>query len=302
MSADFEVQTVQDGNKGKITVEALNKENAFLNFLSIRGKVIGPDLKPRDVRLVQTGPGTYTGDFDAKMPGNYVVVLDYLGNKGERGTLPSGMAVNTSPELRDLHSNESVLQQIADRTGGRVFKPFGSIAPDLFTREGLKITASPLPIWDLLIPILLGLIIVDVATRRIAWDWLSTKKMAYSAAEHVRGFTVVRKVETRQTLDALRRVRDDVAESKFKVGDEPGAGATPPAQRPDRSAKFEAAKGVEGDISQVVGGATEKPLPSAPKQATPKGSQPDAPGLHTGSLLEAKRRARQQIQEKEKGE
>src|SRR5205085_2842817 len=60
MSTDYEVQTVQDGNKGHITVEALNKESSFLNFLSIGGTVIGPDLKPHDVRLTQTGPGTYT--------------------------------------------------------------------------------------------------------------------------------------------------------------------------------------------------------------------------------------------------
>jgi hypothetical protein len=251
---------------------------------------------------VQTGPGTYTADFDAKAPGNYVVVLSYPGANGAKGVLPSGMSVNTSPELRDLHSNESVLQQIAERTGGKVFKPFEPITPELFSRDGLKITASPLPIWDLLIPVLLGLILVDVATRRIAWDWLSMKKMAAAAAAQVRGFTVIPKVESRQTLDALRRVREDVAETT-KPGEESRA-APPgqPAPRPDRAAKFEAGKGVEGDISQVVGGATEKPIPSAPKKPQPMGDQPEAPGSHTGSLLEAKRRARQQIEEKERGE
>ena len=70
-------------------------------------------------------------------------------------------------------------------------------------------TASPLPIWDILIPILLGLIIVDVATRRIAWDWLATKRMAASAAERARVHDD-RKVESKQTLDALRRVREEV--------------------------------------------------------------------------------------------
>ena len=33
----------------------------------------------------------------------------------------------------------------------------------------------------------------------------------------VREFTLTKKVESRQTLDALKRVREDVAESKFKT-------------------------------------------------------------------------------------
>ena len=47
------MQTTQDGTVGHIRVEALNKDNAFLNFLSIEGTVIGPDVKRRTVRLTQ---------------------------------------------------------------------------------------------------------------------------------------------------------------------------------------------------------------------------------------------------------
>ncbi|HYO07566.1 MAG TPA: VWA domain-containing protein [Tepidisphaeraceae bacterium] len=301
MSTDFEVSTTQDGQTGRISVEALNKENGFLNFLNMRTTVIGPDLKPREVRLTQTGPGTYSGTFDAKQAGNYVTITNYTGPKGDRGQIPSGMAVNSSPELRDLRSNESFLREIAQRTGGRVFAAFNVDPKELFTREGLKITASPLPIWDILLPILLGLIIVDVATRRIAWDWASTKKMMAAAAARMQVYTQPRKPEAAAaTLDALRRVRDDVAEQRFKpaAADE----ATAAASRPDRSAKFEA-RGVEGDISRLVGGASDKPVPPPPKDARPKGAPTDAgAGGHTSSLLEAKRRARQQIEEKERGE
>jgi uncharacterized membrane protein len=299
MSTDFDVTTVQAGNTGHITVEALNKDNRFLNFLNVSGTVVGPDGKPRTVRLVQTGPGTYAGDFDAKDPGTYAVVLNYAGPKGENGYIPSGMAVNSSPELRDLRSNEAVLKQIAERTKGRVLTPFEAKI-DLFNREGLKITSSPLPIWDLLVPILLALILVDVATRRIAWDWASTKKMAGAAAERVRAFTVVRKVESRQTLDALKRVREDVAEQKFRPAEQAGAAPVGAGAAPDPKAKFHA-KGVEGDISKLVGGASDKPMPAAPKKIEPKGAPADGGG-HTGSLLEAKRRAQQQIKQKEQGE
>src|SRR5204863_1299030 len=127
-------------------------------------------------------------------------------------------------------------------------------------------------VWDLLVPLLLVLILMDVATRRIAWDW---KAMQSFAADQVRGFTVTtRKVESAATLDSLKRVRDEVVEQKFKQPEGAGSGATPPpiagAARPDPKAKFEA-KGVEGDISQVVGGATDKPVPPPPKHVQPKG-------------------------------
>jgi hypothetical protein len=252
---------------------------------------------------VQTGPGNYGGEFDAKEPGNYVVVLNYRGTNGEEGVLLSGMAVNSSPELRDLKSNRAAIEDIANRTGGRVLKPWDVGGEELFTRDGLKITASPLPIWDILIPVLLGLILVDVATRRIAWDWLATKKAAVAVAHRVRSFTTTRKVETRSTLDALARVRtegaDRVRTDEDTLVKPPALPATP---RPDPSAKFEArGTGVDGDISKVVGGATDKPIPKAPKKVEPKGA-PVAGGGSMSSLMEAKRRARQQIEQKEKNE
>jgi hypothetical protein len=129
--------------------------------------------------------------------------------------------------------------------------------------------------------------------------------MAFAAGERVRAFTTTRKIESAATLGALKKVREQVADEKFKPAEQEGAEAAPlypsaAPSRPDPKAKFQA-KGVEGDIRQLVGGASEKPIPSAPKKVEPKGA-PAGPGSHTGSLLEAKRRAQQQIKDKEKGE
>lgn len=298
MSQDLDVRMVQNGDKGKVVVEALNRDAAFLNFLAIGGSVLGPD-GTRTVRLVQTGPGTYESEeFDASKPGTYVGVMQWKDQKGVQGVMPAGMAVNASPELRDLKSNESLLREIARRTNGRVINAFDIEGADLFNRDSLRKTASPLPIWDILIPILLTMILLDVAVRRIAWDWLATKRAAAAVGDYVRSYTTVRKVESKPTLDALKRVREEVAEQKFKVDEtKPLAGMDAPT--PDKKYKFEARQGVEGDISQVVGGASDKPLPKAPKKAEPKGGDPSKGG-HTGSLLEAKRRAQQQIRDKEK--
>jgi hypothetical protein len=90
-----------------------------------------------------------------------------------------------------------------------------------------------------------------------------------------------------------------VAESRFKTDeDEHAPPAVPAEDRPDPTAKFQARSKVEGDLTQVVGGATSKAVPPPPKKIEPKGA-PRAAGDHTSSLLEAKRRAQQKIKERE---
>jgi uncharacterized membrane protein len=277
-STDFDIHTTQDGGKGHIVVQAVNKDNGFLNFVNIAGTLVGPDGKAKDFRLEQTGPGTYEADFDANAAGDYVYMLNYTGEKGISGMLPpGGLAVNGSAELRNLDSDDSLLRQISDRTGGRWLAPFDADSANLFSRDGLMVTTSPQPIWDRLIPPLLILILIDVAVRRIVWDWQSTRRLAAAAARQVRLFTqTTRAVESTGTLDSLKRVRGEVAESRFKTTDASGAAATTPGQ--ERAAAAE-------------------PVPAS---ARARSSDANAPATaHTGSLLEAKRRAQQQIKKKE---
>lgn len=300
MPANFEPQTTIIGDKGKIVVEAMGKDGQYLNFESMEGTVLRPDMTTVPIKLNAVGPGTYEGTFDAKTAGNYVAAIQYSGKDGS-GVFPTGAAMNSEPEYRELNSNQRILKEIASRTNGHVLEAFNPDGADIFRREGLTVTSSPLPVWDVLLPFLIALILLDVATRRIAWDWASIRRTGGLVATRVREFTTLQRVESRSAVDALQRVRQETADTKFKPGDKPaGPPALPPA-RPDPKAKFTAPKGVEGDITQVVGGATDKPVPAAPKKIEPKGAAP-RPGEHTGSLLEAKRRAQQQIKKKEEGE
>jgi len=300
-SSDFETEVTTDGEKGHIVIRATKEGNAFNNFLNIAGTIAGGgDLTPHPIRPLQTGPGTYEADFDASAQGSYICYLNYTGQDGKSGSLLAGTTVNSSPEMRNLQSNDALLKDIADRTGGKFLKPFDVASADLFTHDGLTITESPQSIWDLLVPWLLALILVDVAVRRIAWDWPATKKMAVAVADYVKTFTMTyRKVESPEMLSSLKRVREEVAEQKFKSESDLLRIPTPAdiCARPDPRAKFEAGDGVEGELASVVGGAVDKPIPSAPKRIEPKGAV--GIGEHTGGLLEAKRRAQQKIKQKQ---
>ena len=100
-----------------------------------------------------------------------------------------------------------------------------------------------------------------------------------------------------RTLDSLKKVRTEVTEQRAAeaaAGKPVGA----PAVVPDPKRKFEAAEAVEGDITKVVGGATNQPV-SGTRKPQQSGAGGAAGGDTTNSLFAAKRRAQQQIKQKE---
>src|SRR5204863_5270170 len=93
------------------------------------------------------------------------------GPAGQGGPLLAGTIVPSAPELRDLHSNELFLEQAAAATGGRVLRDGFESPGALFDREGLRPSVSFRPLRDFLLAMLMAILLMDVAVRRIAWDW-----------------------------------------------------------------------------------------------------------------------------------
>jgi hypothetical protein len=135
---------------------------------------------------------------------------------GDSGSLLTGTLVPTAPELRDLHSNELFLEQAAEATGGRVLRGGFDNGASLFSREGLKPSISYHPLREFLLQALMAIILMDVAVRRIAWDWPAIKKWSAFAGQQVQSFLTTRTVEPAAMLAALHKVRSDVAEQRFK--------------------------------------------------------------------------------------
>ncbi len=63
---------VRDGEV-QVVVNALNKDDTFLNFLDINASALDPDLKPIPLRMRQTAPGRYVGTFPGDVAGSYFV-------------------------------------------------------------------------------------------------------------------------------------------------------------------------------------------------------------------------------------
>ena len=320
-SGDYDVSTNVENGTGTITVEAFGEDAKFKNNLTLPFTILGPDSaatgEVQTIRLVQTKPGTYVGTFAAREEGTYVAAGQAIDPEGTAVALRGGTSVNGGEEMMALRDDEAAVRKIALETGGRIIPAFAAATGnnDLFAvdyvdaaggQQVLPRSFSPLPIWDWLIPLLLALILVDVAIRRIAWDWEATKALAGRAGERVRRVTATTREDVEgktagaATLGALRQTREQTAAG----GRQPAAAVV--EARPDPSRKFDAGSAaVEGDLSSVIGGASDKPVPQGPagKKITPKGQQGDRPsqGGGMGDLMAAKRRARENI-DKQKNE
>lgn len=106
----FTVATEVEDGQVRLFVTALDKNDEFLNFLDLRGAVVGPDMKPHQLKLEQTAPGRYVGSFEAQEAGAYTAML--TPGAGQQPIL-TGVNVPYSPEFRDREADEALLASMA---------------------------------------------------------------------------------------------------------------------------------------------------------------------------------------------
>lgn len=174
--ANFDTYTRIDGDKARVVIDALDKDAGYLNNLTLRSRLVGPDNRPVDVRFTQTGPGKYEAEFDAARAGQYLANVQLFEGDRPLGTVRTGVSIPFSPEYRDLVTNESMLRQIAELTGGRWLDMPGSEA-DIFKADR-PATEARRPAWEWVLAwLLLPAFLLDVAVRRLA-NWLALSIVA----------------------------------------------------------------------------------------------------------------------------
>ncbi|WP_010584061.1 VWA domain-containing protein [Schlesneria paludicola] len=163
------MSTHTSGGDAVIVVEDFHPEEGFLD---INAKLAGPNQKTENIQLKQVAPRRYQATVPLWGHGRYHVVAQGLG--GERKDLAfGGFIVPYSPEYLRFRSNRQTLQEVADRTGGRVLS--GDPAKDEIYQRGRAPKRSSKPIFDWLLVALAILVPLDVALRRIQLDWSSIK-------------------------------------------------------------------------------------------------------------------------------
>ena len=110
-TGNFSVATNTRDNSTQVIVTALDQNEEFLNDQLMTGTVVAPDMSSVPIRIEQTAPGRYTGEFPSEMAGSYLVVI----NPGAgQAPIRTGVNVGYSAEYRDHQTNMALLRSLAE--------------------------------------------------------------------------------------------------------------------------------------------------------------------------------------------
>jgi uncharacterized membrane protein len=276
-NADFTTDVTVEKGEGVLSVEALDPQGNYRNFLNLQAVVVSPKGERQTVRLEQKGPGHYETRFPTKEVGAYLINLMQIENGQPSGSMVLGASVNYSPEFSASEPNAHLLKRLADAGGGRILNP-DLPADNPFRHDRVK-TFQPRDLWEWLLQLAILLFPLDVGIRRIYIDraeWLKATRIFRQWIFFWKG--VPRPAEADESLSALLARRDQVRSQQTRP-------VVPP-----RTELFEPERPVATLPSQEQPGQPMMQLPpgaEAPKTPTTQ------PGSTASRLLEAKRRAQQ---------
>jgi len=276
-NADFTTEVNIDKGEGVISVEALDKDGNYQNFLNLQTVVVSPKGERQTVRLEQTGPGHYETRFPTKEIGAYSLNLMDVRDGKVAGQQFLGASVNYSPEFNDTVPNLHLLQQIAETSGGKMLPLEPATPEDNPFLHDRKKTFQPRDLWEFLLKLAICLFPLDVGVRRIQIDrdeWLKATASLRRALFFWRGKP--RPVEADESLGALLARRDEVRSTTTMAGTSPAPDLFQPARPVDVGAAATPLRPGESPIAS-------EPAPEPDKKEQPAGT--------TSRLLEAKRRA-----------
>jgi uncharacterized membrane protein len=277
-NADFTTEVVIEGGQGVITVEALDEQGNYRNFLDLQTTVVGPKGEPQTVRLEQTGPGHYEAKFPTRDVGGYLLNLMEMDRGRPVGSQVVGASVNFSPEFAASEPNLNLLRRLAETGGGKLLDP-KQFADNPFLHDRKK-TFQPQDLWEWLLKMAVVLFVVDVGVRRIQIDrdeWLRATATLRRWVFFWMG--TPRPAAAEESLSALLAKRGQVRAERTGAGTE----ARPELFKPQQpAAPLVLPTGVPRDVPV-------SPQPAAETEAKP--ATPEAPANTTSRLLEAKRRA-----------
>lgn len=151
----MEVNT--DGTKGTVTLT----DKANKGEVETKANIITPDMKSKEITLYPSAPGVYSGSFDAKTPGIYMVKGTQQKNGETIDSAASGLAIQYSPEYK-ISPDSSSLDNLIKDSGGKYIKT----AAEVF-KGSPKDVSGKTDMTPYLLILALVLFMCDVALRRL---------------------------------------------------------------------------------------------------------------------------------------
>ncbi len=293
-TGNFTVATdVKDG-RARIIVDALDKDEEFLDLPTIGGAAVRPDLKSEPLDFEQVAPGRYVAEFDAEGAGSYMLVV----NPGAgQPMIRTGVNVGYSDEFRDRETNEALLTTIASLeakdgkpglnhseaagvafTGKKATEQLAAVNP---YRRDLPPAIATQTIWPLLVLIGSCLFLADIFVRRVqlGFEWVDPLmarlgrlfgREQATAEPATMSRLQSRKREVREQLEG--QVDRKTSQARFEMDEEMKT------------------KSTDSPLSELNEPKTSGPRPQTKKQKLAEETKPKEEG-YTSRLLKAKRDA-----------
>jgi len=284
-SSDHAAKVGIDNGVGFLSVESLDTEGNFRNFLDLRAAVVGPGGRRTDLVLEQTGPGRYEGRFAAAEVGAYLVNLLEMKDGRPVGSQVLGASVNHSPEFETDGPDRARLQRLADAGGGSVLDPE---TDNPFLRNRRR-TFRASDLWQVLLQCFVVLMVIDVGVRRVEVDPSEWARWWAGIRSRLGWGSLKTPSPVEEGLQSLLTARDRVREGRTRVG-QAGEAVVPVGGPDPTAAEGMSPSGGSGkpEIPDPRGAATQ---PDRVVGETGSGSVAGEPSTPTSRLLEAKRRA-----------
>jgi uncharacterized membrane protein len=154
---DLSMEVTNDGNSTKVVLK--DKKNQ--GEVDSTATVVGPDGESKDIKLYPTAPGEYTGNFQTKEDGVYMI----SGKQGKSGetisSVNSGYARQYSPEYKIKESTDKIDKLISENGGKFIKSPKDVFANDILKKKGQRDLSA------LLLSLALIILMLDIAFRRL---------------------------------------------------------------------------------------------------------------------------------------
>jgi Ca-activated chloride channel homolog len=280
-NVDFNTEVTVEQGEGYVSIDAIDEQGNYRNFLNLQAAVVSPKGERMTVRVEQTGPGHYEARFPTKEIGAYLLnIMDF--KDGElRGSQVVGASVNYSPEFNTADPNLNLLRRLAESGGGKILDP---LLPGVnsFTHGRAK-TYQPRQLWEWLLKFAIILFTLDVGIRRVQIDREEWLKLLGLVRKYLFFWEAPKPAaQADQSLGALLARRDQVRSRQ--------ATDSPPVQ--PRADLFRPAQ--QPVVSDLQTAGSETAVTTAAEPEPPPTATPAPPAETTTSrLLEAKRRAQQ---------
>ncbi|MGL4549762.1 MAG: VWA domain-containing protein, partial [Gemmataceae bacterium] len=282
---------VRDG-KVRVVIEARAEDGRPDSGLRIEGGITPPSGKggepgqKKPLAFVQKNAGQYEAEVKAEEAGSYFIAAQAVRKRKVKGPdgkvaevedrdgVRAGVTLPYSPEFSDLETNAPLLRRLVEVTNedeaeGRVYEDdadalLEAAKKDVFRAPRTQ-SRSSLPFHYWLLFFAAGLLLIDVAARRLAFDRREAAEYAAYVWARLRG----RPVPPPERRVAVERLSKSAGGGRRLVG---AAGATVP-ERP-------AARPAAGGVPEA------KPQPAA----------------EAGDTLDALARAKKKVWEDKRGE